>query len=74
MFQSNNMIIFEIHVVRNVWLYINFVYWGLDIMLYVMSSLVKHTSGFWGVVSWVTPGSFWYNSNVHTYSVFGDGN
>lgn len=59
MFQSNNMIIFEIHVVRNVWLYINFVYWGLDIMLYVMSSLVK---------------SFWYNSNVHTYSVFGDGN
>lgn len=53
MFQSNNMIIFEIHVVRNVWLYINFVYWGLDIMQYVMSSLVKHTSGFWGVVSWV---------------------
>lgn len=53
MFQSNNMIIFEIHVVRNVWLYINFVYWGLDIMLYVMSSLVKHTSQFWGVVLWV---------------------
>lgn len=47
------MIIFEIYVVRNVWFYINFVYWGLDIMLYVMSFFVKYIFGFWGVVLWV---------------------